>query len=221
MHTYVFDAYGTLFDVHAAIARYRSAAGPEADKLSEIWRTKQLEYTWTLTLAGRYADFWTLTERALDYALARVPSVDRALRPRLLEAYLSLDAYPDAAATLAGLKARRANLAILSNGSPRMLDAAVSAAGLTALFDAVLSVDAVRAYKPRREVYALATERFRVEPEQIVFVSSNRWDVMGAACFGFRPLWVNRTRAPDEYADAAPLREISDLAAIGEVALGG
>ena len=103
---YVFDAYGTLFDVHAAIARHRAAAGPDADRFSDIWRTKQLEYTWTLTLAGHYVDFWTLTERALDFAFARVPSVDRGLRPRLLEAYRTLDAFPDAHAALAALKAR-------------------------------------------------------------------------------------------------------------------
>ena len=93
---FVFDAYGTLFDVHSAIARHRAAAGPDADRFSEIWRTKQLEYSWTLTLAGRYVDFWTLTERALDYAFARFPSVDRALRPKLLDAYRELDAFPDA-----------------------------------------------------------------------------------------------------------------------------
>jgi len=122
-NAYVFDAYGTLFDVHAAIACHRAAAGPEAERFSEIWRLKQLEYTWTLTLAGRYVDFWTLTERALDYAFARVPSVDRALRPLLLDAYLELDAFADARTALADLKARGARLAILSNGSPRMLAA--------------------------------------------------------------------------------------------------
>ena len=127
---YVFDAYGTLFDVHAAIARHRADAGPDAERFSEIWRSKQLEYTWTLTLAGRYVDFWTLTERALDYAFARVPSVDRTLHPRLLEAYLKLDAFPDARAALTGLKARGVRLAILSNGAPRMLTAAVEAAGI-------------------------------------------------------------------------------------------
>ena len=119
---YVFDAYGTLFDVHAAIARHRAAAGPDAERFSELWRLKQLEYSWTLTLAGQYVDFWTLTERALDYALARVPSVDRALRPQLLEAYLKLDAYPDARDAVAALKARGLATAILSNGSPRMLN---------------------------------------------------------------------------------------------------
>jgi 2-haloacid dehalogenase len=149
---YVFDAYGTLFDVHAAIARHRADAGPDAERFSEIWRTKQLEYTWTLTLAGRYLDFWTLTERALDYAFARVPTVDHALRARLLEAYLKLDAFPDARAALTDLKARGMRLAILSNGTVRMLEAAAEAAGVAALLDAVLSVDVVHLYKPRRKV---------------------------------------------------------------------
>src|SRR5262245_49181919 len=130
---FVFAAYGTLFNVHAAIAQHRGAAGPDADRFSEIWRAKQLEYTRTLTLAGRYVDFWTLTERALDYAFARMPSVDRALRARLLDAYLKLDAFPDARAALTGLKARGVRLAILSNGTPRMLEAAAEAAGIAAL----------------------------------------------------------------------------------------
>ena len=213
-NAYVFDAYGTLFDVHAAIARHRAAAGSEAGQFSEIWRSKQLEYTWTLTLAGRYVDFWTLTERALDYAFARVPSVDRALRPQLLDAYLKLDAFSDARAVLADLKARGARLAILSNGSPRMLAAAVEAAGFAGLLDAVLSVDAVRRYKPRPEVYALVSDALAVAPSDTGFVSSNRWDVMGAVAFGFNALWVNRARMPDEYADLAPLCEIPNLAAL-------
>jgi 2-haloacid dehalogenase len=211
---YVFDAYGTLFDVHAAIARCRAQAGPDAERFSEIWRTKQLEYAWTLTLAGRYVDFWTLTERALDYSFARVPSVDCALRPKLLDAYLRLDAYADARTALAALKARGLQTAILSNGEPKMLAAAVEASGMTGLLDAVLSVDAVRMYKPRPEVYALVTDRFGIKPHEVVFVSSNRWDVMGAASFGFRPVWVNRTNMPDEYADRPPLRVVRDLSAM-------
>jgi 2-haloacid dehalogenase len=214
LRVYVFDAYGTLFDVHAAIARHREAAGPDADRFSEIWRQKQLEYSWALTLAGRYTDFWALTERALDYAFARVPSVDRALRPRLLDAYLTLDAFADARTTLTALKARGLSTAILSNGSPRMLDAAVEASGMAGLFDAVLSVDAVGVYKPRAEVYALVTNRFGVKPAEVVFVSSNRWDVMGAAAFGFRPLWVNRAQMPDEYAEQPPMRVVPDLSAV-------
>jgi 2-haloacid dehalogenase len=216
---YVFDAYGTLFDVHAAIAQYRAAAGPDADRFSEIWRTKQLEYAWTSTLAGDYVDFWTLTERALDYAFARVTTVDRALRPKLLDAYLTLDAFADVRATLTSLKANHRGVAILSNGSPRMLAAAVQSAGIAALCDAILSVDAVRMYKPRPEVYALVTPRFGVKPEDIVFVSSNRWDVMGAASFGFCPVWVNRSQMPEEYADRPPVRTVSDLSALLLLAL--
>jgi 2-haloacid dehalogenase len=208
---FVFDAYGTLFDVHAAIGRHRAAAGPEADRLSEIWRAKQLEYTWTLTLAGRYVDFWTLTERALDYALARIPSVDRALKPKLLDAYLILDAFPDARAALSALKERGQRTAILSNGAPKMLAAAVAAAQLGGELDAVLSVDAIRMYKPRPEVYALATQALALQPADIVFVSSNHWDVMGAAAFGFGTVWANRSRMPDEYADDAPTRVVADL----------
>jgi 2-haloacid dehalogenase len=211
---YVFDAYGTLFDVHAAIARHRGTAGPDADRFSELWRTKQLEYSWTLTLAGRYTDFWTLTERALDYAFARFPSIDRALRQNLLDAYFKLDAFADARATLENLKARGLNTAILSNGSPPMLEAAVTASGMASVLDAVLSVDAVRAYKPRPEVYALVTARFAVEPQQVAFVSSNRWDVMGASAFGFRPFWVNRAKMPDEYPEQPPVRVIADLSAL-------
>ncbi len=208
--TFVFDAYGTLFDVHAAIGRYRAAAGPDAEGFSEVWRAKQLEYTWTLTLAGRYLDFWTLTERALDLAFARFPSVDKALKPKLLGAYLTLDAFPDARAILRDLKARGDATAILSNGSPKMLAAAVEAANIGGDLDAVLSVDAIRIYKPRPEVYALATEQFKIAPGEVVFVSSNRWDVMGAAAFGFRTAWVNRTKMPEEY-DPAPSATLADL----------
>jgi 2-haloacid dehalogenase len=211
-HAYVFDAYGTLFDVHAAIARHRAEAGAEAERFSEIWRTKQLEYTWTLTLAGSYVDFWTLTERALDYAFARIPSVDRALRAKLLEAYFQLDAFPDAVQTLRTLRSRGVRLAILSNGSPPMLAAAAAASGVAALLDAALSVDAVRAYKPRPEVYALVTTCFGSAPRQVVFVSSNRWDVMGAASFGFQAVWVNRGHMPDEYPDQPPRHVIANLA---------
>jgi 2-haloacid dehalogenase len=208
---FVFDAYGTLFDVHAAITRHRAVAGPDADRFSEIWRTKQLEYAWTLALAGVYTDFWTLTERALDYAFARVTSVSRELRQKLLDAYMTLDAYADAQATLTHLKSRNTGIAILSNGSPNMLAAAVRSAGIAGLCDAVLSVDAVRTYKPRPEVYALVTSHFGLKPQDVVFVSSNRWDVMGAAAFGFRPVWVNRSGIPDEYLDHPPAKVVADL----------
>ena len=218
-NAYVFDAYGTLFDVHAAIARHRAAAGPDADRFSEIWRLKQLEYAWTLTLAGHYADFWTLTERALDYAFDRVPTVSRALRTKLLDAYLTLDAFADARAALTELKARGQRIAILSNGTPHMLQAAVQASSIAPLCDAVLSVDVVRMYKPRPKVYALVTDRFGIAPDKVAFVSSNRWDIMGAASFGFRAVWVNRAQAPQEYPHQLPAHTVSDLSALPSLEL--
>jgi 2-haloacid dehalogenase len=211
---FVFDAYGTLFDVHAAIARHRDAAGPEADRLSEIWRTKQLEYAWMLSAAGHYVDFRTLTERALDYAFARVPSVDPALRATLLDAYFKLDAFPDARAALKALKAKGMRTAILSNGTPQMLQGAVEAARIGGDLDAVLSVDTIRIYKPRREVYALVTDAFKLAPADVVFVSSNRWDVMGATAFGFRCVWVNRANMPEEYPEFAPVKVVRELSAL-------
>jgi len=217
IRVFVFDAYGTLFDVHAAIARHRDAAGPEADRFSEIWRTKQLEYAWMLSAAGHYVDFWTLTERALDYAFARCPTVDRALRARLLDAYFKLDAFPDARQALGALRAKGVKTAILSNGNPRMLEAAVTASGIE--LDALLSVDAIRIYKPQPAVYAMVTDRFGVAPAEVAFVSSNRWDVMGATAFGFRCVWVNRANMPDEYPDFAPVTVVRDLASLPTLAL--
>ncbi len=143
-----------------------------------------------------------------------MPSVDRALRPQLLDAYLRLDAFPDARAAVRGLRGRGLKTAILSNGSPRMLDAAVAAAGMAALFDGVFSVDSVRMYKPRPEVYALVTGSFGISPQQTVFVSSNRWDVMGAAAYGFRPIWVNRAHRPDEYPQHPAMQVAFDLSGL-------
>jgi len=211
---FVFDAYGTLFDVHAAIARFRGQAGSDADRMSEIWRTKQLEYTWTLTLAGHYTDFWTLTERALDFALARVPQVDKALKPKLLDAYFKLDGFPDARAGLRALKQNGNKTGILSNGSPNMLKGAVDAAGIADDLDAVLSVDSLKMFKPRPEVYGLVTSHFRCAPNEVTFVSSNRWDVMAGVSVGFRGLWVNRSKMPDEYLDFPPQQTLADLSGL-------
>jgi 2-haloacid dehalogenase len=214
LNAYVFDAYGTLFDVHAAIERHRTSVGSDADRFSELWRTKQLEYTWTLTLAGRYADFWTLTQRALDFCFTRFPAVDRNLRGDLLNGYLELGAYPDAKDALRALKARGERTAVLSNGSPAMLASAVEAAGLKAELDAVLSVDVLKMFKPRMEVYALITKEFACTPAEVMFVSSNRWDAMGATAFGFRTVWINRAKNPDEYTDCPPAAVVSSLSEV-------
>jgi len=201
---YVFDAYGTLFDVHAAVRRHAEAIGPDGQLLSEIWRAKQLEYSWVRTLMGSYRDFWQLTQEALDFAFSRVPSADRSQRQNLLDAYWRLDCYPEVPAVLKALKADGARLAILSNGSPAMLEAAVKSAGLDLVLDHVFSVDDVRKFKTDPSVYDIVTTALRVYPQAVSFQSSNRWDVAGAAKFGFRTVWINRSGQPDEYLDHPP-----------------
>ncbi len=202
--SYVFDAYGTLFDVHSAVRKHEVKAGPDGRLFSELWRAKQLEYSWVLSLMGTYKDFWTLTEDALDFAFARYPSVDPSLRSDLLDAYWKLDCYPEVPAALKSLKSRGARLAILSNGSPAMLEAAVKSAALDVLLDDVISVDAVKQYKTAPAVYELVSTQWRLYPSAISFQSSNRWDVAGAARFGMRSVWINRSNQPDEYKQYPP-----------------
>ena len=189
---------------------------PDADRFSDIWRTKQLEYTWTLTLAGHYVDFWTLTERALDFAFARVPSVDRALGPICWRPISRSTHLPMRVPHLPASRQRGARLAILSNGTPRML----ACGGRSSRHRRPSRCRAVgrcgALYKPRPEVYALVTDALSVKPADVTFVSSNRWDVMGAVSFGFHAFWVNRARMPDEYPDFAPLQEIPGLTALLE-----
>ena len=216
MSIFIFDAYGTLFDVHAAIAGYRAEVGPDADRISAVWRAKQLEYTWTLTLAGHYLDFWRVTERALDYALALVSGADKSVKSNLLDTYFKLDAFPDARSALRALKSKRRKTGILSNGSPAMLKGAVEAAGIENDLDAVLSVDMLKLCKPRPEVYALVTDHFKCKPGDVTFVSSNRWDVMAGVSVGFRVFWVNRANMPDEYLDFPAAQTLQDLAALAE-----
>lgn len=201
---YVFDAYGTLFDVHAAVRRHAGEIGPDGQMLSEIWRAKQLEYSWVRTLMGSYQDFWQLTEQALDHAFRKVPTADPSLRASLLDAYWKLDCYPEVPRVLRALKASGARVAILSNGSPAMLEAAVTAAALGSVIDDVFSVDAVRRFKTDPQVYELVTTAWRLYPDSVSFQSSNRWDIAGATRFGFRTAWINRSGQPDEYLDLAP-----------------
>ncbi len=210
-----FDAYGTLFDVHSAVRRLASRMGPEAAAFSALWRAKQLEYSWVLTLAGHYRDFWLLTQDALDHAFAVFPSVDPALRPDLLAAYRTLSAYPEAAGTLSRLRASGLQTCILSNGETGMLADAVGSAGLGPLLDAALSIDAVRVFKTAPAAYQMVCDTFRVAPAEIVLVSSNRWDVAGASAFGFTTVWVNRAGNPREYAGFDPVATVADLDGVG------
>jgi 2-haloacid dehalogenase len=207
----VFDAYGTLFDVHSAVMRHQGRMGPQAAAFSAHWRSRQLEYSWVLSLAGRYRDFWALTGEALDQSFAAFPQMDKALRPDLLAAYRTLSAYPEVPRMLAALKARGLKTAILSNGEPTMLADAVAGAGLGPVLDAVLSIDVVRVFKTDPRTYGLVEPALGVAPADVLFVSSNRWDVAGATAFGFRCLWCNRSGAPDEYPDLAPVAVVRDL----------
>lgn len=213
-NTYVFDAYGTLFDVHSAVARHRERVGVQAEKLSDLWRTKQLEYTWIRTMCGTYRDFAALTAEALDYAAARCDGIDASVRADLLASYDRLDAFADVKPTLTALRASGARLAILSNGTPAMLASAVAHARLEGLFEAVLSVDAVKLYKTVDAAYAHVEQTMGVAPRDVSFQSSNRWDVAGAANFGFRAVWINRAGLPDEYSDMAPSQILPSLAAL-------
>jgi 2-haloacid dehalogenase len=210
--TFVFDAYGTLFNLHAAAERHRAAIGPDWQQLSQTWRTKHLEYSWVHSLSRSPATFWDLAQRSLDYAIGSIGvAVSADVRDKLIAAYRTMDPYPEVAEVLAALKARGARVAILSNGDPDMLADAVRAAKLDNLLDAVLSVAAAGVFKPAPAVYTLATERFGCKPQDISFQSSNRWDIAGAKAFGHRAIWVNRTNAPDEYPDLQPDRIMRDL----------
>jgi 2-haloacid dehalogenase len=212
----LFDAYGTLLDVHAAMARYAARLGPNWQELSQQWRLKQLEYSWVRTLAGpaHHLDFARLTADALGFVAARHGIDDAELRAALLAAYRRLDAYPEVPGMLAALRAAGISRAILSNGEPHMLAEAVHAAGLDGLLDDVLSVESVGLYKPDRRVYQMALDRFGGPAARIAFVSSNAWDAFGAHAFGFAVVWVNRSGQPDEYGLRGRVPELTDLAAL-------
>lgn len=222
--TCVFDAYGTLFDV-AAAARAAAAepgAGALADRwpqLAEAWRLKQLQYTWLRAITGAHTDFWIVTQNGLDWALeATGLDGDAALRERLLALYWELEAYPEVPAMLAALKQAGLNTAILSNGSPDMLDGAVKSAQISDVLDDVLSVETVGIFKPDERVYDLVGQRFGCAKSQVLFVSSNGWDAAAATGYGFETTWVNRAGDPVDRLPWVPKHSMSDLTAIPSIA---
>jgi 2-haloacid dehalogenase len=209
----VFDAYGTLFDVHSVAALCEELWPGKGDAITRTWRAKQLEYTWQRSLMRRYQDFKRVTEAGLRYACAAAgaPLADEQLL-RLMDAYLRLSPFPEVGEALAALKGRRIRLAILSNGSPAMLRPLVKNAGLRESFHAVVSVDELEVYKPAPAVYRLAVEKLDLPKQAIGFVSSNCWDACGAKSFGFTTFWVNRSGAPLDDLGAAPDHVIAGLA---------
>jgi len=208
----VFDAYGTLFDVAAAARNCSGELGEKSSALSSLWREKQLQYTWLRALQGRHADFWQVTGEALDFALETLQIGGHGLRERLLNLYLTLGAFPEVSDTLARLKQAGMRTAILSNGSPQMLKAAVEGAQIPHLLDAVLSVEEVGIYKPHPRVYQLAVERLGLEAGAIAFQSANAWDAWAASAFGMRVVWCNRYDQRPEKLPGRPDREIRSLA---------
>ena len=200
----LFDAYGTLFDVHSAVALEAGALGDNAEPVSQLWRRKQLEYTWLRSLMRAHADFYQVTADALDHSLAAHGIDNRELRERLLELYLTLDPYPEVPDTLDRIRAKGIGTGILSNGEPRMLTAATDSANLRARLDEVISVEPVGVYKPDPQVYELGVERMGVGADRIAFVSANAWDACGAAHFGFQVIWLNRFGAMPEQLPGTP-----------------
>lgn len=207
----VFDAYGTLFDFAAAARGCRDALGDNLDKLTTVWRDKQLQYTWLRAVQGHHVDFWRVTGDALDFALESLGLETPALRDRLMGLYLKLDPFPEVPQVLRSLKSAGFKTAILSNGSPAMLHDVVKAAGLDGLLDHVLSVEEVGVYKPHAKVYELATKHLGVPAEVISYQSSNAWDAYAASAFGMKVVWCNRYGQRRERLPGAPDREVRSL----------
>ena len=208
----VFDAYGTLFDFASAARSCRDVLGEAIDKLTALWRDKQLQYTWLRAAQGRHADFWQVTGDALDFTLETLAIEKAGLRDRLMQLYLTLDVFPEVPRVLGELKSAGLRTAILSNGTPRMLEAAVNGAKLGGLIDTILSVEEVGAYKPHPKVYQLAVDRLAVPASAIAFQSSNAWDAHAASAFGMQVVWCNRYGQRRERLPGTPDREVTSLA---------
>jgi 2-haloacid dehalogenase len=213
----VFDAYGTLFDVHSAVGKHRDRLGNRADQVSALWRTKQLEYTWLRSLMGRHADFWQVTREALEFAFEMHGLTDSELSADLMDAYLQLTCYPEVPRALSELQKRGFEIAILSNGTPAMLEAAVKNSHLEEMIPLIFSVEAAGIFKPDPRVYQIAVDGLSVKPEEIVFQSSNAWDAAGAAAFGFKVAWVNRFGQSPERLPGKPHIEIKDLSELPDL----
>ena len=214
---HVFDVYGTLLDVDAAAREAAAAPGMESlaaswPQLAAAWRQRQLSYSWLRTTMQRYTDFWTITQNALDVTMAEMGIEDAAMREKLLSLYTTLTAYDEVPEVLRNLAARGEGTGVLSNGAPAMLDSALSAAGIAASLDQVLSVDSLQLYKPDPAVYALVTDAFGCAASEVTFYSSNNWDVAGAGSFGFKTIWVNRGGKPWDDLPEPPVHQVTSLA---------
>lgn len=213
----VFDAYGTLFDVAAAAQHCSAELGDIWQPFAALWRQKQLQYTWLRGLMGRHADFWQVTGDALDFTMTSFRVSNDDLRRRLMDLYMNLDAYPEVPEVLRKLKQAGKRCAILSNGTPGMVEAAVRNAGIGEYIDGIYSVEAVGVYKPHPAVYALATRELALPARDISFQSSNAWDAYAAKAFGYRTVWINRFDQARERLPGEPDHEINNLAGLPAV----
>ena len=206
----VFDAYGTLFDVNSAAERCKYELGNKWESFANFWRTTQLEYTWLRSLMKKHKDFWQVTEDSLDKSM-KVFNIDSNLKNELLNLYKVLSPYPEVKKVLTDLKERKFKLAILSNGTPKLLEELVKNNNLNNLFDDLFSIEEVKIYKPDSRVYNLPVKKYNIKPNEIIFLSANTWDVSGGGNFGYNSIWVNRNKSHFDNLDYLPKNEIGNL----------
>ena len=206
----IFDAYGTLFDVNSAAEKCKSKIGSKWENFANFWRTTQLEYTWLRSLMKKHKDFWQVTEDSLDKSM-KVFNIDSGLKNELLNLYKILSPYPEVKKVLTILKEKKLKLAILSNGTPKLLRELVKRNNLNNLFDDLFSVEEVKIYKPDYKVYDLPIKKYQIKPEEITFLSANTWDVSGGGNYGYNSVWVNRNKSHFDNLDYYPKNEIGNL----------
>jgi len=212
----VFDAYGTLFDVNSAANKCKEKIGEDWEKFANFWRTTQLEYTWLRSLMGRHRDFWKITEDSLEKSM-QVFGVDKNMKNELLNLYKVLSPYPEVKNVLKTLKDQNFKLAILSNGTPFLLNELVTSNNLNNLFDDLFSVEEVKVFKPASKVYEIPTKKYNIKASQITFLSANTWDVSGGGNFGYNSVWVNRNKSKFDLLDYQPKNEVSNLSQLLDI----
>ena len=212
----IFDAYGTLFDVNSAAENCKDKIGEKWERFANFWRTTQLEYTWLRSLMKRHKDFWSITEESLDKSM-KVFNIDTNMKSELLNLYKILSPYPEVKEVLTDLKKKNLKLAILSNGTPDLINELVSTNNLDTNFDDLFSIEEVKIYKPDSRVYDLPIKKYKIKPEKVVFLSANTWDVSGGGNFGYNAVWVNRTNSHFDNLDYKPKKEIKNLKGLLEI----
>ena len=206
----VFDAYGTLFDVNSAAEKCKNKIGRKWEEFANFWRTTQLEYTWLRSLMKKHKNFWEITEDSLDKSM-RVFDIDKSMKNELLDLYKNLSPYPEVKTVLENLKKKDFKLAILSNGTPALLNELVSSNNLNNLFDDLFSIEEVKVYKPDKKVYEIPIKKYNVVASEISFLSANTWDVSGGGNYGYNSIWVNRDNSEFDKLDFQPKNEITNL----------